>query len=267
MNYEYHPITPSTYVSPLPAGEFHFLSPFDIYNKNGDVYKLMAYYKQTVIYNDVPIFEKTIYGAVIPIAPDDTNIYDQDLSGYNGIISSGIYRVEYEFGASAGDGHGGFVEDFPPLGKCSYEFYVVENQYPMKKKTIKDVVERNLLLIEPLVAYGYNDLDEEQGKQAASRLIEITNEQVDVAAALFPDENGISQNDLQKNIKQYFDELSSSINNSLLLEGDKIDFYKAVLYLLKQKYKLKNKDMAYYVKYFNEKTMKDFLRINTIKPQ
>lgn len=57
------------------------------------------------------------------------------------------------------------------------------------------------------------------------------------------------------------------IDNSLLLEGDKIDFYKAVLYLLKQKYKLKNKDMAYYVKYFNEKTMKDFLRINTIKPQ
>ncbi len=152
MEYEKHPISPNTYVTPLASDrEFHFVSAFDIYNPPNvpdgqDV--LLAYYFQEVFFNGISVFKKEVFGAVYTAF--GPNIYDQDLSGYKAILSSGIYRVNYEYGYAFKKESGGYDKQFPPLGKCYYTFRAVPNKLPLKPWTVTDVINRMIEIAEPI---------------------------------------------------------------------------------------------------------------------
>lgn len=135
--------TPDTYVSPLPAGqEFEFVSASKIYpypipsEPTGYWY---GFYKQDVLYNGNNIFTHSfqvkIDAGVVTIEGTD--------EGYISKLSSGIYQVVYTLLVPE--------EDPSKASKATYTFQVVQNQYPLKKPTVKDVIERILRLCEPLV--------------------------------------------------------------------------------------------------------------------
>lgn len=78
----------------------------------------------------------------------------------------------------------------------------------------------------------------------------------------------MSAKNLRKTPREHFEELSQSINNKLRRSGgNKIDFYNAILYLIKQKYKLKNTDMPPIMKKLNEMTMQEYTGINGVIPE
>lgn len=51
-----------------------------------------------------------------------------------------------------------------------YSIAVVQNHYPLKKQTIKDVIKRVLQVVEPLTYLGYGSREQERGNRAAARL-------------------------------------------------------------------------------------------------
>lgn len=154
--------TPHTYVSPLPAGnKFHFVSAYTIYPYD---YK----YISTVYTNYEETYELKI---TTPSLEVKTETYKRYISGEHGLppehvrtegtnngieieLQSGIYIVQYNFTYREG------LQN--KTVSCSYRFQVVHNRYPLKKQTIKEVIERQLDVAEPLVAYGYSPLDDER---------------------------------------------------------------------------------------------------------
>lgn len=134
----YDPKTPSTYVSPLGSGiEFEFVSPLQIFPYGEDQPVGGYYYSISVEFNGLEVY-KTEYVLI----PPETTIPS---TGYKTILSSGTYKVTYKlytYGAG---------EPLDKLNAVSYTFQVVQNQYPLKKQTVKDVINRILRLCEPLV--------------------------------------------------------------------------------------------------------------------
>lgn len=142
--------TPSTYKSPLNSGfQFEFVSAHTIYP-----------YKPTFGNNTV---ENTYYQRVT--LPDGTiqdnkyvittngisgDTYEGEDNGITLKLFPGVYTVYYEY-------------TYPDslnivAGKVNYKtktakytFYVVENQYPIQPMTVREVIDRLLDCIEPLV--------------------------------------------------------------------------------------------------------------------
>ena len=142
----YDPVTPNTYVSPLSAGEeFHFVSARTIY-KNYNVDPVGAQgicYQQIVVLNGETQFEnKFVY--FLPISGIDE--IGEDI-GFNPILKPGTYIVTYKLGIYIGDQNEGEID---VMHTATYTFVVVENQLPLKKWTVTDVINRLLDVCEPI---------------------------------------------------------------------------------------------------------------------
>lgn len=149
MQHDYPAVTPATYVTPLLAGNnFEFVSaytiyPYDYKHLPAEYYKLQQEYYQRVTMPSGEVWENTFTRYISSDAAEQTvgeNI------GLNTVLQSGKYEIFYK------------VTFFYPLGAYEtytaiYRFAVVENQYPLKKMTIKEVIERLLAIVEPLMVY------------------------------------------------------------------------------------------------------------------
>lgn len=135
MAVDFPPVTPSNYVSPLAAKtNFEFVSAFTIFpyllvNDFND-----KYYKQTVFLNGIQVFENTY---IRGLGGQGSNI------GYTTALTPGSYEVVYEFGTR-------FQENYMLKTKAVYYFSVVENQLPLKRKTVTDVINRLFDVAEPI---------------------------------------------------------------------------------------------------------------------
>lgn len=137
-NSNFPPVTPSSYVSPLQAAEFTFVSTTKIYPYRASE-PYWSYYYQEVQFNGVSIWTNEYVvpalGAGIPIGRD---------TGYTANLSSGVYTVIYEFWDYANG------EKQEKLNGCRYTFQVVENHLPLKRWTCTDVINRLLDIAEPI---------------------------------------------------------------------------------------------------------------------
>ena len=142
-----HPAsTPSSYVSPLAAGtSFTFVPGTTIYNNKfiySDGIIRNSYYKIRITRPDGTIaFEQGMQTGSDGVGPDDA----QGFTEQN--LLPGTYTAYYEFKYPY------FI--LPPsysykINTATYNFIVVENQYPLKKWTATDVINRVLDLAEPI---------------------------------------------------------------------------------------------------------------------
>lgn len=150
MASQYQPVTPDTFVSPLPTGNFFFVSAFTIFPYTptaSSITELIAYhrfYDQKVFQNGSQIWsnEYHIYGNAATGYLDVRG----DNIGYTLSLQSGqTYKVEYVFD---------FLDQVSSSRSekitATYEFTVVDNKLPLKKWTITDVINRTLDLAEPI---------------------------------------------------------------------------------------------------------------------
>lgn len=147
MSKEYPAVTPKTYVSPLPAGKnFEFVSaytiyPYDFKDLPSEYSDFREEYYQKVTTPSGEVWENTFIRYISSNASEKTE--GQNI-GFNTLLQSGTYEVFYRF------------QYFYPIGSvhthtATYHFAVVENHYPLKKMTVKDVIERQLAISEPSV--------------------------------------------------------------------------------------------------------------------
>lgn len=150
MASQYQPVTPDTFVSPLPTGNFFFVSAFTIFPYTptaSSITELIAYhrfYDQKVFQNGSQIWsnEYHIYGNAATGYLDVRG----DNIGYTLSLQSGqTYKVEYVFD---------FLDQVSSSRSekitATYEFTVVDNKLPLKKWTITGVINRTLDLAEPI---------------------------------------------------------------------------------------------------------------------
>lgn len=140
------PNSPDTYVSPLPEGSnFEFVSAKTIYPQNAGGQYPSLYFYQKVTLNNKQIWENNYVENVI--APNEgENI------GYETILASGNYEIYYEYGKWSPIPNA--REEF---AHAIYRFKIVKNQYPLKKQTVLDVINRLLAVVEPLVVQPKSD--------------------------------------------------------------------------------------------------------------
>lgn len=133
---DYPPKTPSSYITPLEAGEkFNFVAARVIFPYTADA-PYGTYYYQKVELNGKEVFENEFIS--LPSGTINQSI------GYVTNLESGVYIVTYELYDYAG----GSKRD--KFNAVTYTFQVVENHYPIRPMTVKEVIERLLELIEPL---------------------------------------------------------------------------------------------------------------------
>lgn len=153
MSKEYPAVTPKTFVSPLPAGEnFEFDSaytiyPYDFKDLPSEYSDFREEYYQKVTTPSGEVWENTFTRYISSNASEKTE--GQNI-GFNTLLQSGTYEVFYRFQYSY------------PIGSvhthtATYKFAVVENHYPLKKMTIKEVIERQIAIVEPRVVYRNGD--------------------------------------------------------------------------------------------------------------
>lgn len=145
----YEPITPNTYVSPLPAGEFTFVSAHTIYPyiSVGPFGQTENSYTQIVQdQNGTEYFNNTykIWADELGGKPIINRTEGEDIP-FTGKLSPGTYIVTYIFD----------VDSYAPGGtdftkKAKYTFQVVENTLPLKPWTVTDVINRMLDIAEPI---------------------------------------------------------------------------------------------------------------------
>lgn len=141
--------TPSTYKSPLAAGiDFYFVSPHTIYpefyNMNVASNTENRFY-MTVTDQNGTVIGETKYVVVYFTPSGNVVVKEGKDEGITVKLQSGTYVIKYEFEYQI-TVNGVYEKD-----TVTYTFKVVQNQYPPKKFTVKDTVERILRLVEPLV--------------------------------------------------------------------------------------------------------------------
>ena len=176
------PVTPSTFVSPLPSGNFDFplaqaTIPWasEVYQEYDGESNVINIYKVEVYFNGNFVASKEYrirYGSTSSLsskypyeARQDRQplTYNWDTGILEGVtplslyLGSGIYNVKYSYCTLRNT----FIDDYDStpnvVSDCQYTFYVVENRYPLKKKSIGEVIDRVFRLIEPLVAEKNGD--------------------------------------------------------------------------------------------------------------
>lgn len=148
-NEYYIPNTPSNYVSPLPVGNFSFVSAHTIFTyvyypvTPGGSY-LNDYFQTVTDQNGNQLFYNhysitTNFLGIVSTSGDDI--------GCTLSLQSGItYTVEYRIRAyNIIGGTSGYYTT-----TATYEFVISENQFPLKKWTITDVINRLLDIAEPI---------------------------------------------------------------------------------------------------------------------
>lgn len=123
---EYNPVTPDNYKSPLPADEFTFVSPKEIYPEQIPAVLAPSY-----------ILKVRYAGALI---------YSGDQS-FTTTLQPGIYEVLYGCAMYSQEGGGNNAYD---VNTATYTFIVVENHLPLKRWTCSDVINRLLDIAEPI---------------------------------------------------------------------------------------------------------------------
>lgn len=140
----YPPATPSDYKTPLPTGEFYFVSAHTIYPYERSLALQTWHNSFTQIITDQngnQLFENTY--TVRGDALGNKTTEGQDIGVTLNLQSGRTYTVKYSFE---------FTDINPGSETISatYTFSAVENQYSLKQWTITDVINRLLDLAEPL---------------------------------------------------------------------------------------------------------------------
>ena len=141
----YPPKTPDTFKTILPAGtDFEFISAHTIfpYLKRSFSVDDTNEYTQIVYKNGEKVFENvyTIYANDIPALDS----YRGKNIGYTEKLKSGdTYKVEYEYYYLHSS-----KDNF--TNTATYYFSVAENKYPLKKRTVTDVLNRLCDVCEPI---------------------------------------------------------------------------------------------------------------------
>ncbi len=138
---DFLPHTPANYVSPLSAGVFFEFASAHTVLFYHPAAASNAYYKQTVSFNGVNIFENTFFRTFSGPTGEDI--------GYSTILKSGIYVVYYEFGFSSPSLDSG-GQRLSAEFAVEYTFIVVENRLPLKKWTVTEVINRLCDLAKPI---------------------------------------------------------------------------------------------------------------------
>lgn len=133
------PVTPAYFVSPLAYGPFFFAAATVVFPYetsvvgSGDALQ----YSLTITSNGIQVFQNTY------------SIYYNNTEGQNIGASINLtnsqYTVVYEYRKETNDPYYGWG-----TVKATYEFTVVNNEYPLKKWTIMDVINRLLDIAEPI---------------------------------------------------------------------------------------------------------------------
>ena len=147
MPTQYPPITPSSYVSPLPYGNFTFVSAHTIfpYEQSAATLNMANEYTQEVMGPLGELLFKNTYKII-------NNAYEQSQTEGSDIgttisLGSGAYTVKYTYKITS---------QVPATTlayqqiEATYTFETAPNQYPLKKWTITDVINRLLDIAEPI---------------------------------------------------------------------------------------------------------------------
>lgn len=138
---DYPPVTPGSYVTPLPCGSFNFVSAHTIFPYDDKSLSSHFAYGQTVLYNGAQIWENTY--EIRYLSSGETQYIGQDI-GYADPLNSGTYEVRYSFQFFSVSG----LKEVEV--NTSYTFIALQNQRPLKRWTITDVINRLCDIAEPL---------------------------------------------------------------------------------------------------------------------
>lgn len=135
--------TPSNYVSPLAVNTVLNVRSYST------LFSLPTDWGSTAEYWSNNLQEGTNLGIFVTIFKDGNVLYEitSPTQGRNISLESGIYTVKYTGGARELGGAPQYSEIWTDL---TYNFVVVENKLPLKKWTIKDVIDRLLDIAEPI---------------------------------------------------------------------------------------------------------------------
>ena len=139
---KYLPVTPSTFVTPLLAGNFEFVSAHTIFPyRNNGAGDENIYTQDVYDQNGNSLFHN--------VYEDNYSYHDikgQDIGVTLTLVSGQTYKVVYNYYSEDITATSGFHCNVT----ATYTFLAVENQYPLKKWTMKDVINRVLDLAEPI---------------------------------------------------------------------------------------------------------------------
>lgn len=233
--------TPNTYVSPLAAGTtFDFVSartifPYTLDAPNG------TYYYQKVEFNGIKEFENRY--VILPSGAEGKNV------GYTEKLKSGTYLITYEIR----EYYNG--EPQTKLNGVTYKFNAVENQYPIKKPTVEEVIDRIFDTVEPLCAYGYSEADEAHGAAAYAALTQIEDLEIGEAMATVFNADKARNGGSQMSIMYFLEKVGESVNQEKARSragGGSIDVKAALLYAFKKKMNFSREQMAGVLKVWNK---------------
>lgn len=142
-------VYPQGYKNPMPVGEsFTFPAPHSVYTVEpvGGAYvdTDKCTYKLTVSQNGSALFSETYTLSAGGSSSGQNESYTTILE--DGATYTALYECSRTVHATGPGGGGGYTYS----GTLSYSFSVVENYYPLKTLTIKDVINRLLDVAEPL---------------------------------------------------------------------------------------------------------------------
>lgn len=145
----YQPVTPSSFVSPLPTGNFFFPSahtifPYILQPSAGRPGSFTNVYTQTI----KPVNGNNIFSNTYKIAVSSSGVQTTIGNDIGATINltAQYYEVIYSFTGT--HTHSGQTTSFTV--SATYTFLVVENQYPLKQWTITDVINRLCDIAEPI---------------------------------------------------------------------------------------------------------------------
>lgn len=150
MASKYQPVTPESFVSPLPVGDFYFSSAHTVfpyvshYGSAGAT--VTNTYTQTITdQNGQELFN---HEYKIQVFHDREKPIGNDIGGTISLQSGQTYTVKYNFrypdAASTPSGYKSYNIS------ATYKFKAIDNKLPLKKWTITDVINRVLDLAEPI---------------------------------------------------------------------------------------------------------------------
>lgn len=150
MASKYQPVTPESFVSPLPVGDFYFSSAHTVfpyvshYGSAGAT--VTNTYTQTITdQNGQELFN---HEYKIQVFHDREEPIGNDIGGTISLQSGQTYTVKYNFrypdAASTPSGYKSYNIS------ATYKFKAIDNKLPLKKWTITDVINRVLDLAEPI---------------------------------------------------------------------------------------------------------------------
>lgn len=150
MASQYQPVTPTSYVSPLPPGSFYFVSAHTIFpydsSYGSSLNAVTNTYTQTIQDQLGNVLFTNEYQIIHQGATTGTR--GQDIGSSVSLQTGTTYTVKYSYRYPA-SGSGATGVTYYTI-TATYSFVVVDNVYPLKKWTMADVIKRLFDIAEPL---------------------------------------------------------------------------------------------------------------------